>query len=211
MLVATACADDPGPGTLFEEDGVWELTSLALSGSGLESLSGNRAGTFLMKFDRENDVVQTAMCSNRENSTPQNSECRGFTDSQWYCQCFGYDFVEDEMAWLQFEAGGMPPIVKVGKEPEAADEAGGETETDSDGGSDDSGGAPVDPAPEGGVHDLTVAEVVGTAATVDYTPLPAGVFGSDGVSSKFVFQKKAASVFDPVLESEERPGCEPCI
>lgn len=210
MLVATACADDPGPGKLFDEDGTWELKSLALSGAGLEDIPGNREGDFLMKFDAENKVVQTAMCSNRENSTPNNSECQGFEDAQWFCQCYGYDFVEDQMAWQMFEAGNMPPVVKVGEEPEAS-EVGGGTDTDTDGGSGGGTAGGGEPVPAGGVHQLTVIEVLGTAATVDFTPLPAGVFGSDGMASKFIFQKKAASVFDPVLEGEERPTCQPCI
>jgi len=202
-----ACADDPGPGKLFEEDGVFELRRFALEGSGLEEVSGNRAKTFFLKFDEAAGVVQTAMCSNDDIDDPTNSECTGFTDSLWMCQCFGYGFEEDQMAWQGFEAGGTVPIVKVGQEEVEEDPIEGDTDTD--GGS---GGGDDEPAPEaGGIHQFTVAESAGEAATFDFTPLPAGVFGSDGLVSKFVFQKKAGSLFAPVLENDERPVCLPCI
>lgn len=211
-LSTTACADDPGPGKLFEEDGVFELKRFALSGSGLEEVSGTKAKTFFLKFDKETDVVQTAMCSNDDIDDPTNGECNGFTDSQWFCQCFGYGFEEDQMAWQAFEAGGTPPVVKVGQtEVEEEDPTAGDTDTDggSDGGGEDDGGD--EPAPAGGVHQFTVAESAGEAATFDFTPLPAGIFGSDGVASKYVFQKRAPSLFDVVLENEDRPVCSPCI
>ncbi len=204
-----ACADDPGPGKLFEEDGVFELTRFALSGSGLEELASNKDKTFFLKFDAETAVVQTAMCSNDDIDDPTNSECRGFTDSMWICQCFGYAFEEDQMAWQAFEPGGTVPVVKVGQTDAEEDPAVGDTDTDGGtAGGDDGEG---EPAPVGGIHQFTVAESAGEAATFDFTPLPAGVFGSDGLVSKFVFQKKARSLFEPVLENEDIPVCQPCI
>ena len=170
-LSTTACADDPGPGKLFEEDGVFELKRFALSGSGLEEVSGTKAKTFFLKFDNEARVVQTAMCSNDDIDDPTNGECNGFTDSQWFCQCFGYGFEEDQMAWQPFEAGGTPPVVKVGQtEVEEEDPTAGDTDTDggSDGGEADGGD---EPAPAGGIHQFTVAESAGEAATFDFTPL----------------------------------------
>lgn len=211
-LSTAACEDPPGPSKLFEEDGAWELSAFALSGSGLMQVDGFRTGEILMKFDEENMVVQTAMCSNVESDGPGDIECEGVTDSQWFCQCFGYDFEEDQMAWQAFEAGSTPPMVKIG-EVEQGDAAGaeagsgGDTDTDS-GGGEDSGG---EPPPAGGIATVTVAEIAGQNATFDFTPLPVGVFGSDGVSSKFVFVKKAASVFDVVLEGTEIPTCQPCV
>lgn len=221
-LVATAlstagCKDEPGPGKLFDEDGAWELSTFALAGSGTEPIASNRRGDFLMKFDEENGVVQTAMCSNDDVDDPTNSECQGFTDARWICQCFAYDFVEDQMAWLEFDAGSTPPMVKVGEE-EAGDAAGAEAgsggDTDTDGGSGgESGGADAggEEVPVDGIHQFTVAELAGSNATYDFTPLPAGVFGSDGVVSKYTFVKKAPSVFDIVLEDPDRPSCQPCI
>lgn len=207
-LSVTGCADDPGPGKLFDEDGVFELTRFALGGSGLEEVSGTKAKTFFLKFDETAGVVQTAMCSNDDIDDPTNSECSGFTDSMWICQCFGYGFEEDQMAWQEFEAGGTIPIVKVGQEEVEEDPAEGDTDTDGGSGGGEAGGD--EPAPAGAIHQFTVAESAGEAATFDFTPLPAGVFGSDGLVSKFVFQKKAGSLFDPVLDNDERPVCLPC-
>lgn len=212
-LASFGC-DDEGPGKLFEEDGVWELTSFTLSGTGVEEVSRSRRANFFLKFDNENRVVQTAMCANREAATPGDSECEGFNDSQWFCQCFAYGFEEDQMAWQEFEAGSEPPVVKVGQtEPEAP--AGGDGDTETDGGSeggDEEGDAGGDePAPAGTAHQLSVAEFANIAATYDFTSLPAGVFGSDGTASKFIFQKKADSLFSTVLEGDERPTCQPCI
>jgi len=208
-LNMAACADDPGPGKLFEEDGVFELTRFALGGSGLEELSSQKAKTFFLKFDSENKVVQTAMCSNDDIDDPTNSECSGFTDAMWFCQCFGYGFEEDQMAWQEFDAGGTIPVVKVGQEEVEEDPVEGDTDTDGGSGGGDAGGD--EPAPAGAVHQFTVAESAGEAATFDFTPLPEGVFGSDGVVSKFVFQKKAPALFDPVLENDDVPVCAPCI
>jgi|GEM_PF-1345686 len=226
-LVTTGCKDDPGPGKLFEEEGTWELVQFGLGGTGLEEVQNNRAKNFLLSFDEENMVVQTAMCSNDETDTPANSECAGFNDSRWICQCFAYDFVEEEMAWLEFNAGETPPIVKVGESPSNSGDAGGEGgDTDTDGGSgggesgggesggEEGGGDEAGGGDEGGPmagHQFVLTELAGTSATFDFTPLPAGVFGSDGVASKFIFQKKAASVFDVVLEDPDRPSCQPCI
>ena len=219
-LSTAACADDPGPGKLFDEDGVWELQSFALDGSGLDQVASARGGELLMRFDNENRVVQTALCANNERATPADSECEGVTDSQWFCRCFAYDFVEEEMAWLEFEAGGTPPVVKVGDAEQVDagggdEESAGDTDTDTGGeeggeeGGGEEGGDEAPPA--GGIHTLTVAEIVGAAATIDFTPLPLEVFGSNGTSSKFTFVKKAGSVYDVVLEDPERPSCQPCI
>jgi len=220
-LFTTGCKDDSGPGKLFDEDGTWELTSYALSGTGIEQISRSRQKRFLMKFDAENQVVQTAMCSNNDRHGPTDSECDGFTDSMWICSCFGYDFEEDQMAWLEFEPGATPPMVDVGEEPDAGgDEAGGDTDTDTEtetaGGSGGDEGAaetgdPDDAPRADGALQITVSERAEVGATFDFSPLPAGVFGSDGVSSRFTFQKKAASVFDVVLEDPDRPTCQPCI
>ena len=208
-LSVTACGDDPGPGKLFEEDGVFELKRFALGGSGLEEVSSQKAKTFFLKFDKEAKVVQSAMCSDDDIDDPTNSECTSITDSMWICQCFGYAFEEDQMAWQAFEAGGTVPIVKVGQEEVEEDPAAGDTDTDGGSGGGEAGGD--EPAPAGGIHQFTVAESAGEAATFDFTPLPAGVFGSDGLTSKFVFQKKAPSLFDPVLDNPDRPVCAPCI
>lgn len=218
-LLTTFGCEEEGPGKLFDEEGVWELTSFTLSGAGVTDVSRNRAGTFFLKFDTKNRVVQTAMCANREAATPDNSECEGFTDSQWHCQCFAYGFEEDQMAWQEFDAGTEPPKVKVGQtESDPPPSDGAETDEGSgseSGGGESSGGGEAgggDEPPAGGpVHQFTVAEFATIGSTYDFTPLPAGLFGSDGIGSKFVFQKKANSKFDPVLEGDERPTCQPCI
>jgi hypothetical protein len=117
------------------------------------------------------------------------------TNTHWDCRCFAYDFEREEMLWQEFNAGDMVPSVSLSG---SNDPAGGTTAGD--------GGATGD----GQTH-ITVAEVMDVNSTFNFRPLPEGVFGSDGMTSRFVLQKRADSVFDRAYEDPEgRPGCVEC-
>lgn len=203
-LLTAACSEDPGPGTLFDEEGTWALTSYTLTGSGIVSVETSRSRSFLLNFDKANNVVQTAMCATDPLEDPDNASCSASGGAEWFCSCYGYDFEENVMAWQEFQPGNMPPIVKVGESTPAG---GGGGDTDTDGGS---GGD--EPVPAGGVHELNLTEFADIADTYDFTSLPAGIFGSDGAVSKFVFVRRATNLFDRVLDDPDgRPSCQPCI
>jgi hypothetical protein len=51
--------------------------------------------------------------------------------------------------------------------------------------------------------------VANSAGFIELRPLPAGVFGSDGVANAFQFVERAASVFDEVYTDPEG-ACLPC-
>ncbi len=226
-----AGCDDPGPGKLFDEEGTWELTQVSLEGSTFNPIDPNtRSQAFLMQFDAKNKVVQTAMCADNEREGPTDSLCRlSVTSTQWFCSCFAYDFVEDQMAWQQFDAGSVPPEVDLGDLPDPSVPAGSEggdvsggaesggVETDGGGDTDegeagDADGGAEEPAPGGPIHQLQVSEVTDIADTYDFTTLPEGIFASDGVASKYIMQRKAPSLFDQVFEDPDgRPPCEPCV
>ncbi len=201
-----ACKEeDTGPGKLFDEDGVFEVTFFSLDGAGLRMINTtNRAEAFLIKFDATENVVQTAMCGEDADDTPENSLCRlSPTGTQWNCNCYGYAFEESTMVWREFNAGDTPPEVVIG---EVAEPMMGDTDTDTDGGGGDDGSA------AGGDPMLNVGEVANIAATYTIGPLPMGIFGSDGNASLYQIQKKAPTKFDQVFaDPDGRPVCSPCI
>lgn len=202
-----ACkAEDPGPGKLFEEDGVFEVTHYSLDGAGLSPINvTNRAEAFLIKFDATENVVQTAMCAEDVDDTPETSLCRLSTSgTQWNCNCYGYAFEESQMAWREFNAGDMPPVVELG---EVAEPMMGATDTDTDGG----GAGDDGTVPEGDAM-VNVGEVQNIGDTYTIGPLPVGIFGSDGLSSIYQLQRKAPMNFDQVFaDPDGRAVCQPCI
>lgn len=209
-LLATGCKEDEGPGKLFEEDGTWELTQYNLEGEGLQEVDpDNRGEAFLMKFDAQRQVVQTAMCAESETDDPATSVCRLVPQqTQWFCHCFAYAYQEDRMIWRQFTAGESPPMVPFtegGSTPTPPATGGADTDTDGGGGDETGGVAP------GGDVDVMVAPFGMISSTYQFTPFPVGVFGSAGAST-FVFEQKAGSKFDQVFDDPDgRATCEPCI
>jgi hypothetical protein len=212
VLFLAGCPKDPPPGKLFDEDGSWELDAYDLSGSGYTDIRVQTADeAFLLKFDASARVVQTAMCAELETHTPANTQCRltAGDDSFWFCKCFAYAFVEDQMQWRQFEAGETPPKV------DFTGEGGGGEGTPSDdtatGGSSGGGGGTgaVDPAADTVIQ---LAEIPGVVGEYEFAPLPIGVFGSDGLVSRHRFQQRAPSLFDQVFaDPDGRTACEPCV
>ncbi len=204
-LVAGAClvgCKDEPPKKLFEEAGVWSLTQhdVDADGSYTNVDFRSRGDAFLLRFDADHRVVQAAMCAANESDDPSTSLCKLEPSSTWFCKCFGYDFVESEMAWREFPAGSTPPEVSI----DDAMSGGGGGGDEAEGGSGGVDGADGGAAP--GTLLIQLAEIAGKANTYRFQPLPHGTFGSDGVSSGFVFQQKASSVFEPADEV-----CTPCI
>lgn len=184
-----ACGDDPGPGKLFEEEGVWSVITYDLDGSGeLRDIDTmNRRDAFMLSFDTDNQVVTTASCVETENDTPASSTCLLTPDTtQWLCQCYAYDFEDNQMLWSEFDAGDIPPEVDLSTVD------------------------PENPDTELGTQ-ITVAEIPDINSTYNFLPLPMGLFGSNGTNSRYIFQRRAASVFERAYTDERRPTCEPCL
>lgn len=206
-LTAGACNDDPPPPKLFDEDGVWSVIRYDLEGTGeLRDIdNNNRRDAFMLSYDSAERVVTAAACIERDTDTAADSPCDLTPDTtRWACRCFAYDFVREEMLWREFNAGDIPPTVRLSEAddpPASADSGSG-----SGGGSGGGGG--------GGEGDtlVNVAEIMDIASTYNYRPLPDGLFGSNGETSRFVLQKRAGSVFDRVYDDPEgRATCEPCV
>ncbi len=196
LVLTGACKEDPPTPKLFAEDGAWSVISYDLEGTGnqLDINDSNRRDAFMLSFDSAEKVVTTAACIEAAGDTVADSPCLlNPNDTYWECQCFAYDFVREEMLWREFNAGDIPPTVSLS----AADDQGAGT----------TGGG-------GGDGDtlINVAEIPDVNSTYNFRPLPDGIFGSDGVASRFVFQKRAPSIFDRAYEDPEgRPGCVPCV
>lgn len=202
-LTAGACKGDPPTPKLFDEEGAWSLVRYDIEGSGdLKEIDvNNRRDAFLLSFDSHEKVVTSAACVETENDTPASSSCLltpGTTD--WFCHCYAYDFVREQMLWQEFDAGDIPPDVSLADLDEAD---GGEATAGETGGG---GGEATDQTL------IELAEIMGVSSTYNFRPLPLGLFGSDGETSRFVFQIRADSVFDRVYDDPDgRQGCEPCI
>ncbi len=202
-LGAGACKEEVTTPKLFEEAGVWSVVKYDLEGSGetrdIDNM--NRRDAFMIAFDDVEGVVTTASCVDDDNpeATPANSGCRlSASTTRWSCSCYGYDFVREEMLWREFNAGDVPPEVSLEgmDEPPASDETG-------TGG----GGA----GPEGDTS-VFVAEVPDINSTYNFRPLPEGIFGSNGMTSRYILEARAGSLIDQVFEDPDgRPTCDPCI
>lgn len=204
-LTVGACQDDPPTPKLFQEDGTWSVIRYDIEGNGelREVDTMTRRDAFMLQYDATEKVVTTAACIETDADNVSNSLCLiNPDDTHWSCRCFGYDFVREEQLWQEFNAGDIPPKVSLSSadDPPAGD--GGGTGTS---GGDGGGG--------GGDNQtfITVGELPDVNSTYSIRPLPEGVFGSDGETSRFVVQKKADSLFERVFEDPDRAPCTPCI
>ena len=213
-LLGTACKEDPPPGKLFDEDGAYELVQYNLEGDGYVEVVmpgvTERDEAFLMTLDASARVAQVAMCAENDMQDPSDAQCRTAGDNSfWFCQCFAYAFVKSQMQWRQFQPGDVPPQVSF------TGDDGGSTPPTSDsatGGSGSGGGetGAVDPAAD---TIIDLAEIPGVQGEYEFAPLPIGVFGSDGLVSRYRFQQRAPSIFDQVIveDPDGRPTCQPCV
>jgi hypothetical protein len=239
LLAAGGCKEEETP-TLFDEGGAWSLVRYDLTGQGdLSPINTEvRENAFMLLFNDSRNVVTTAACIDPDAGTvtPVDSLCRREpSNTQWECKCYAYAFEESLMKWVEFSAGTVPPSVSFdGSEP-AGDGGGGDGgggggsgtaggtadggggTADGGGGTADGGGGTADGGGDdgstaGGAHTIQVNEVMDQAGTYTFRSLPAGVFGSNGESSRFIFQTRSPLLFDQVFEDPEgRPSCEPCI
>lgn len=204
-LTAGACKEDPPTPKLFDEQGTWSVIRYDLEGNGdLRDVDVmTRRDSFMLQFDAAEKVVTTAACIETDADDVSNSLCLiNPQDTRWDCRCFGYDFVREEQLWREFNPGDIPPVVSLSAS-EDPPPAGGTGGTGTGGG--DGGGGDGDTL-------VLVAEIMDVNSTFNFRPLPEGVFGSDGVVSRFVMQKRADSLFEKVFEDPEgRAACSPCI
>jgi hypothetical protein len=173
-LTGTGCGPDEDT-RLFDETGVWALERHSLDGGPYTDISQNRKNRFLLRFSPGDQVVAAAACYEQGTTVNVNSSnCTNAPLSTWSCQCFSYTYANDRMVWQEFTPGDTPP-------PVGAPSGDGDTE---------GGGS--------GAHELFVAAVTGASSTYEFNSLPAGLFGSDGVASRHVFQIKADSIWTNV-------------
>ncbi len=204
-LVASGCKEDKKVTTLFDEargGGVWKLED--------SKLPNIRDDAFMLKFFGEPKVVQTASCGEEITDGPSNSQCDLLQNPKWFCQCFAYDFVENNMLWVPMEPGATPPEVMLDEPRGAVVAATGGDATDGDDPTGDSDGqstAGEGISTQGTLITLSETDIVDTYG---FSPLPEGVFGSDGASSFFVFRQVTPTLFDRVFDSSKFETCEPC-
>lgn len=200
LLGVTGCKEETP--RLFNEDGVWQMLEFDIGG-GLKDVDEDfRKQAMLLKFRSDIGVVQSAFCAEDERQTAADSTCRIAVDlTAWHCHCYAYAFEDELMAWREFEAGEPRPSVSLE----------GSGDTDEDNGEDGESA--------NGTWIIDVQERATTRDTFLFSPLPEGLFGSDGEMSRFTFQRKAGSLFNQVLDEEAqsdddpnatRPVCEPC-
>lgn len=189
LLGPAGCKDETP--TLFNESGVWQMLNFDI-GRGLMKVDEDfRRQAMLLKFKSDMGIVQSAFCAETESQTAADSTCRIAVElTAWHCHCYAYVFEHDQMAWREFEAGEPRPSVSL-----------------------------ADAEDEDDVWLIDVLEHETTRETFQFSPLPEGLFGSDGSSSRFIFQRKASSLYNQVLFEDQqtdddpdarRPVCEPC-
>ncbi len=182
LLATTGCAEEVA--TVFDEDGVWAVVAYDLDNSGLVDVFTSREGGFMLKFHQKKGVVEAASCQDDSgNQTVTSSGCHSDPNSVFACRCFAYEFVENIMRWVEYEAGSAPPSVP------------GVIVNDSEG------------AMEGHTQ-ILVGESATVMATKSLAPLPRGLFGGTDEST-FVIQQKAPVLWDdpPNKPPEMPPAC----
>ncbi len=209
-IAATACGDEEAPSKLFDEDGAWAVIQYDLGENVEEIDPQTREDAFMLSFDNANRVVTAASCVGLDSDgmpdavTPEDSPCRLLPqDTAWQCRCFAYAFRDDVMQFQEFAAGSMPPRLAFDPLLDPG-EVGGD---DSGGGSGSGGGGG-----DGGVAALRVVPIPDRKSTYDFRPLPAGVFGGDGVANHFILKARSNSIFDEVyMDPDGRDSCMRCV
>lgn len=186
-LVATACAlpilasagCKEEPTKLFDEEGAWKLLLFRLEdGDDIGKFGSTlRDDKFMIYFDPKAEVVAAAMCNDSMgNQSVTQSQCDQTKEmGGYYCRCFTYEFDQAEMTWTEFVPEGQPAP------PEPSE--------------DELGMGVAKPA-DGVRIKLAEYDPDTYNNTYRFQPLPYGVFDSNGVTSEYVFQAVAPSVFD---------------
>ncbi|HFE44738.1 MAG TPA: hypothetical protein ENJ18_04475 [Nannocystis exedens] len=169
--LAGGCKEE-GFVTLFDEDGTWSLLAYDLEGSGaLETIdSPNRKDQFLLRFVRTSGEEQkpegiAAAATCKDVGGNQNLTESTCNDG-FTCRCFKYSFNETTMIFTEFAADGASLYTPQEGEPMA--------------------GEPVT---------IFLEEVEDAASTFIFKPLPAQLFQSNAVNSRYEFRQKADSLF----------------
>jgi hypothetical protein len=177
LLAATAtltgCPEEDT--RLFDETGVWALEQYSIDGGPYVEISQNRKNRFMLRFKPDDGVVAATACHEQNTNVNVNSSnCTNAGLSTWTCQCFAYTYENNRMVWQEFAPGDpVPPVGTPG--------ADGETE---------GGGS--------GAQEIFLEAPAGKTATYEFSSLPMGVFNSDGMVSKHMFQIKADSLWTAV-------------
>lgn len=214
LVTASACEDDDvgstgdEPKKLFEESGVWSLTTLDFGGgNGRQDLGPTAKDAFLINFDPGKHVVAAASCAADFDGIdhPLKTKCRHEDDGDsrfWNCSCYQYNIGQKSMMWKAIDDPD-DRYASDGEDGSEADESGEESDTGNAEGDDIIiEGPKLDPDDD----DVTVVQLknTGTENLKLFAPLPGpgkpgefdGLFRSDGVKSSFEFVHRAAGIFD---------------
>lgn len=169
LLVAAGACSEEGPTTLFAEQGTWALFQYDLDGTGIFPLDQDRVDKFLIYFDSEAKIVAAAECVDSMGRTDVDSALCDIDEFQ--CRCFEYLYEESKMVWTEFspEGAATPP-----EPPEDSDAA-----------------------PVGTPFTINLEAYPNSMGTYRYSGMPYGLFTSDGVSSRYVFQVRGDVKFIP--------------
>ncbi|MDC0717169.1 hypothetical protein [Nannocystis bainbridge] len=175
-ILAAGCQEEPLP--LFDEQGTWVLSLFSLEdGDPISDFgSGLRQEKYMIFYDKDAKVVATAACSDSMGEQGvKASQCDLSGEQGYACRCFNYEFDETRMTWTEFVPKGQPKPPEPGEEDIA------------------NGAVP----PDQGVR-IQLEEYSPDTYndTWRYTPLPFGVFDSNGVTSQYVFQGRSEASFD---------------
>lgn len=173
LALLTSCAEEPA-GNLFDESGVFALTEYSLNiGDPLTPMDDQtRGNAFLMFFSPDHGIMAAGSCASQggtdEGITSSICNTTPF-DSEWVCRCYAYEFDGDLMSMQYFAPGEDPPTL-----------------SDTDG--DESDNDPSDT--------VETATIDGRPNAFEFRALPGGLFDSDGENSRYVFERKANSVWN---------------
>ncbi|MCY1055267.1 hypothetical protein [Nannocystis sp. SCPEA4] len=176
-ILAAGCKDEPIP--LFDEEGTWVLSLFALEdGDPIGGFGSSlRQDKYMIFYDKDAKIVATAACNDSMGEQGLKTSQCDLPKEQggYYCRCFNYEFDETLMTWTEFVPKGQPTPPA----PSEEDVMNG-----------------VVP-PDAGVR-IALEEYSPDTYndTYRYTPLPFGVFDSNGTTSQFIFQARSVASFD---------------
>lgn len=172
--LSAGCQEDPKP--LFDEDaGAWVLTLAKVEdGDSIDDLgSAMRSEKFMISYDKAKGLVAAASCNDSmDNQSVKESLCDG-NPTRYACRCFEYEFDLTEMTWIEFLPEGQPMPAEPDEEQQM-----------------------MGALPFGSAYRIALEAYADFGNTYRYTPLPFGLFDSNGYSSEYVFQVRAKDKFD---------------
>lgn len=176
-ILAAGCKDEPIP--LFDEEGAWVLSLFALEdGDPIGGFGSSlRQDKYMIFYDKDAKIVAAAACNDSMGEQGLKTSQCDLPKEQggYYCRCFNYEFDETLMTWTEFVPEGQPTPPA----PSEEDKMNG-----------------VVP-PDAGVR-IALEEYSPDTYndTYRYTPLPFGVFDSNGTTSQYIFQARSEASFD---------------